>query len=98
GETAETLTPEGFTLATLVEQIARQIGQEDILRMRLQDRRAAVKTLLVSKGALIVADNLDTVQNSKEFVRDLVSILGKSKALCTSRHGLKNEQLYYVAL
>ncbi len=98
GERAQMLSTDDFTFDTLIEDIARQVGQEEILRMRLQERKDVVKALLAAKRVLIVADNLDTARESEALVGNLYPLLGKSKVLCTSRHGLQNDQIFTIRL
>jgi hypothetical protein len=98
GERVQKLSTNDFTFSTLIEDIARQVGQEEILRMSQENRKHAVEALLIAKSVLIVVDNLDTAYESEALVGNLYPILGKSKALCTSRHGLQNDQIYTLQL
>jgi hypothetical protein len=98
GERVQKLSTDDFTFGTMIEDIARQVGREDILRMKMEERQSAIQALLAAKRVLIVVDNLDTARESEELVGNLVPLLGKSKALCTSRHGLQNDQIYSLRL
>jgi NB-ARC domain len=98
GERAQKVSTHDFTFDTLVEDISRQVGQEDILRMKPNERQAVVQALLAAKNVLIVVDNLDAVLEDEGLVNRLYSMLGKSKALCTSRHELRNELIYTIHL
>jgi hypothetical protein len=87
-----------YSFAELLSEIGRQCNQLDIARMPPEQRQTAVKYLLATKRVLVVMDNLETVSDSEALVAAIFQILGKSKVLITSRHHLKNEQVFTVDL
>lgn len=87
-----------LTFDKLLETIGHQCNRPDIARLGGEQKEIAVASLLSQKRVFVVVDNLDTLPNPDELVSRLYIILGLGKALFTSRHRLKNEQLYSISL
>jgi LuxR family glucitol operon transcriptional activator len=78
-----------LTRESLFDAIGRQLGRSDIPKLKPDEKRAAVRELLRRDRYLIVVDNLETVEDYKTLVLTLRDLLGKSRALLTSRHRLE---------
>jgi LuxR family glucitol operon transcriptional activator len=97
-EKIEEISSVSFDLDDLLAHIARQCGSEEILRGTLAERRAGIAYLLASRKILVVVDNLETVQEPESLIDELVSMLGKSKGLLTSRHRYDRPGIHTIAL
>jgi hypothetical protein len=87
-----------YSFYELLSDIGRQCNRPDIAQMPPEQKQITVKYLLATERVLIVMDNLDTVPDSEKLVDALFQILDKSKLLITSRHHVKNEQVFTVDL
>ena len=73
-------------------------AQLEFAQLPPAERRAAVIRLLNTKRLLIVLDNFETVHDSEALVDAVFDILGQSKLLITSRHGMSDDRLYTITL
>ncbi len=101
----------GRQCAPLLEAIARESqtasaaaadrpgdAQLEFAQLPPAERRAAVIRLLNTKRVLIVLDNFETVHDSEALVDAVFDILGQSKLLITSRHGMSDDRLFNITL
>jgi hypothetical protein len=82
----------------LLADIARQCDRLDVAQLPPDQRRAAVKQLLLARRVLVVMDNLETIPDSDMFVDEVFQILGRSKLLLTSRHHVRHERAFSLDL
>lgn len=70
----------------LLTTIGTQLGVPNIAALNLQDKSAHVASFLRRNKTLVVLDNLETMAvPQEEMIRQLSPLLGKSRALLTSR-------------
>ena len=75
----------GFTLSTLLDDIAIQLGQPDLRQLKPEDKEARVSALVADPPALVVLDNYETIPQ-EEQPRIVAWLAGtKASALITSR-------------
>lgn len=87
-----------MTFGTIMDAIGRQLGAPDVPRLSSVEKQARVRALLGSRKVLIVLDNLETARDPQnEIARLLLTLLGSSKALLTSRHRFDGD-LYAIHL
>ncbi len=99
GERVITTTDsEDLTYDGLLDTISNQCGHADTSKMERDARRITVQRLLTQHKVLIILDNLDDIPEAEKLLHNLSVILGQSKLLLTSRHRLKNEQIFTVYL
>jgi tetratricopeptide (TPR) repeat protein len=55
-----------FTFATLLDEIARQLGEPDLLKLAPGPKEEAVRDLLAQDPALVVLDNFETIASADE--------------------------------
>lgn len=82
----------------LLADIARQCDRLDLGQLPPDQRRVAVKQLLLTRRVLVVMDNLETIPESETFVDEICQILGQSKLLITSRHHVRHERAFTLDL
>jgi nucleoside-triphosphatase THEP1 len=91
---------EDLTFDTVLDEIARQSREVDILKLEQYEKVVAVQRLLKQKRVLIVLDNLETAEEDQdEIVAKLLSLLysSGSKALLTSRRRFRYD-VYSISL
>jgi tetratricopeptide (TPR) repeat protein/tRNA A37 threonylcarbamoyladenosine biosynthesis protein TsaE len=77
-----------FTLSTLLDQIATQLGHDDLRRLADGEKMAQVHQLVASAPTLIVLDNFETISlKAKRNIQNWFESL-QCSALFTSRHTL----------
>ncbi len=87
-----------LTYDTVLDSIARQLGMQDVPRLKGAEKEARVQALLQARRVLVVLDNLETARESQnEIARRFLPLLNPSKALFTSRHRFKGD-LYAIHL
>lgn len=75
----------GFTLSSLLDDIAVQLGQPDLRQLKPEDKEAQVRSLVADPPALVVLDNYETIPQ-EEQPRIVAWLAGtKASALITSR-------------
>ena len=87
-----------LTFAGLIAEIGRRVRPNSKFREDPEQTLHAVREVLEQKRFLIAVDNLDTVPDKESVVRGLTSILGKSKAVFTSRDHIKDVPVHLVTL
>lgn len=81
-----------YNFETLLNDIGRQCNRFSITALpNLNEKRAAIAKLLSEKRVLVVVDNLETIPEFKDLVRQTYAILNQSKLLITSRERIKTE-------
>ncbi|HBB93770.1 MAG TPA: hypothetical protein DC054_00105 [Blastocatellia bacterium] len=55
-----------FTFSTLLDEIARQLGELDLLKLAPGPKEEAVRDLLAQDPALVVLDNFETIASAEE--------------------------------
>jgi len=98
GEGIITTGVSAYSLDALLSDVGRQCERVDITQMPLDQKRAAVKYLLVKKRVLVVMDNLETVPESEKLLADVFQILGQGKVLITSRHHVRHDRVLTLDL
>ncbi len=86
------------TFEQLLDEIGRQCDRRDIPKLPFEQKKPAVKHLLMTQRVLVVLDNLETVAESEAVVDELFQLLGQSKLLITSRHQLRHERTFTLDL
>jgi tetratricopeptide (TPR) repeat protein len=76
-----------FAFSTLLDEIARQLGEPDMTKLALEAKEEAVHCLLAHSPALIVLDNFETVSSQDERARcvDFLAERANCPSLITSR-------------
>lgn len=70
----------------LLDAIARKIGTLDVVQLQGMEKYERLKNVLAKRNVLIVLDNLETASiNQSEIVERFHNLLGRSKAIFTSR-------------
>ncbi len=88
-----------LTFERLLDAIASQLGQPEIRRQSLDNKKADIKYLLGEAPYLIVVDNLETAVDFEVIVDGLWSLTNPSKVLVTSRYRLSRyEQAHTIHL
>jgi len=75
-----TLNFEGF-----LNELGTQLDQPDIRLKPLEEKRHILQRLLNQASYLVIVDNLETTQNAFQIVQGLSQLLGRSRAIITSR-------------
>lgn len=82
---------ERMTFETVLDGIARQLDEPNLLKLKGEEKQIKILELLNSKRVLVVLDNMETAKEPQaEIAYKLRSVLGSSKAILTSRHRFKN--------
>jgi tetratricopeptide (TPR) repeat protein len=77
---------EDFSLATLLDEIATQLGRADIRQQTLELKKAQVRDAVQAAPTLIVLDNFETIRPEEgELAIDWLSQPGLGSALITTR-------------
>jgi len=87
-----------YSFEQWLDDIARQCKRDDFVPLSLEQKRLAVKQLLLEQRVLVVMDNLETIPDYEAFVDQLFQLLGQSKLLITSRHQLRLEYVFTLDL
>ena len=82
----------------LLADIARQCDRLDLAQLPPDQRRPAVKQLLLTRRVLVVLDNLETIPDGEALVDEVCQILGQSKLLLTGRHHIRHERAFSLDL
>lgn len=57
---------EDFTLSTLLDEVARHLGRDDLRRLALEPKKEEVSALIVVAPTLIVLDNFETISPDEQ--------------------------------
>lgn len=101
GGKAHPLSQSSLSFISLLDTIATQLGHKEIIKERiLNEKRKAVKLLLETTSTLIVLDNLETVENYKSLLINIVTLPAvKSRVLITSRPQLTDyDEIFCILL
>ncbi len=76
-----------FTLSTLLDEAAKQLGQPELLKLAQDPKKEAVSALLIAAPTLVVLDNFETVEAEDERSRcvDFLTQQVKCSSLITTR-------------
>ncbi len=86
-----------FTISTLLDDVATQLGQEGLRTLAPDAKSAQVYALVADAPTLIVLDNYETiVPEAKKPVEDWFTLAGCS-ALFTSRHRINSTRKIVIA-
>ncbi|XZN96728.1 MAG: NB-ARC domain-containing protein [Microcoleus sp.] len=84
---------EKMTFQTVLDGIAIQMNEPNLLKLKGEEREIKTRNLLSGRRVLIVLDNMETAKEAQSSIAyQLFSILGYSKALLTSRHRFESSQ------
>ncbi len=72
----------------LLDAILRQLNVWEALSFEQERKRQIIADLLNQHHYLLFVDNLETAENAESLVAQLRGLLGKSRAIITSRHKL----------
>lgn len=76
-----------MTFETVVNGIVQQLNRPELFKIKEEEREIKIRELLQERPILIVLDNMETsAEPQDKIIQKLLSILGSSKALLTSRH------------
>ncbi|WP_293073174.1 NB-ARC domain-containing protein [Okeania sp. SIO3B5] len=76
-----------MTFETVLNGIIQQLNRPELFKIKEEEREIKVRELLQERPVLIVLDNMETsAEPQDKIIQKLLSILGSSKALLTSRH------------
>lgn len=68
-----------------LNELGTQLDRPDLRVMPIDEKRHILSRLLSQASYLVIVDNLETVQNAAQIVRELPQLLGRSQAIVTSR-------------
>jgi len=85
-----------LTFDELLSRLAGQIGREDLIACRPEERQAALKDIFQVRPHLIVVDNLETMTDYRAIAPRLQPMTGPSRFLITSRHSLREYPFIYT--
>jgi tetratricopeptide (TPR) repeat protein len=93
------LARESFTLATLLDDIAAQLGRTDLRPLKLEDKAPQVAALLAEAPALVVLDNFETIAPAEQTrCLDFLAERAACSALVTTRDDTKRGDVRNIAL
>lgn len=98
GEGIEKIELSDYNFDQLLNDIGRQCNRLDIPQMSHEQKLAAVNYLLSQTEVLIVLDNLETVENAGQLLKDILTIRGQSQLLITSRHLIEHPLITPIRL
>jgi transcriptional regulator with XRE-family HTH domain len=75
----------------LLDAVVRQLGRYELLTMASAEKQAAIAQLLQEHRYLVLVDNLETSKNAEALVWHLHNLLGRSRALVTSRQQIRHD-------
>jgi tetratricopeptide (TPR) repeat protein len=80
----------GYTLSTLLDEVATQLGRTELRALALEAKEAAVRAFVVEHPTLVVLDNYETVEEAERG--RIVHWLARTQccALITSREKIKD--------
>ncbi len=82
----------------LLNGLARQLKRWELFTMQLREKEFSLAAILSAGTYLLLIDNLETAENAQALVGRLGGILGKSRALITSRQQVRNGSAHSVQL
>ncbi|MFP4395710.1 MAG: NB-ARC domain-containing protein [Anaerolineales bacterium] len=85
-----------LTFEELLSRLAGQIGREDLIACRPEERQAALQEVFQTRPHLIVVDNLETMTDYRAIAPRLQPMAGPSRFLITSRHSLREYPFIYT--
>lgn len=68
-----------------LNELGTQLDRPELRLKPFDEKRHVLSRLLDQAPYLVIVDNLETVQNATQIVRDLPQLLGRSRAIITSR-------------
>lgn len=74
-----------ITFADLVDSLGVQLEGPEFVRRPAAEKEVALQAGLAALPALVIVDNLETTANAQEILVRLQRLLGRSRALITSR-------------
>ena len=86
-----------FALSTLLDDIATQLGREDLRTLAPDLKAAQVRELIADPPALIVLDNYETIAPEAKKGIEAWFALAQCSALFTSRHGISSTRNISIA-
>lgn len=88
-----------FSLATLLDEVATQLGREDLRKLAPEPKAAQVGTLVSESATLVVLDNFETVSEEEQArCLDFLAQAAACPALITTRSFINREDVYNIAL
>ena len=83
---------------TLLDAIARQFERWDLMTAPLAVKQSQVACLLRERQLIVLVDNLEAAENANALVVQLRPLLGRSRAVLTSRSRLPHDFVYSRSL
>lgn len=88
-----------FGLATLLDEVATQLGREDLRKLAPEAKSAQVGALVSETMTLVVLDNFETVAPEEQArCLDFLAQTTTCPALITTRSFVKRDDVYNIAL
>ena len=88
-----------FTLPTLLDDIAAQLGRTDLRPLKLEDKEPQVSALLAHAPALVVLDNFETVAPEEQArCLDFLAARAACAALVTTRDDTRRDDVRSIKL
>lgn len=96
---ASSLRRADFNLATLLDEVATQLGREDLRKLAPGPKAAGVAALVAAQSTLVVLDNFETIP-AEEQARclDFLAQSAACPALITTRSFIDRDDVYNVPL
>ena len=85
-----------LTFESLLSRLALQIGREDLIACRPEEREAALRTIFQTSPHLIVVDNLETMADYRALAARLQPMSDPTRFLLTSRRSLREYPFVYT--
>jgi tetratricopeptide (TPR) repeat protein len=103
---ASSLRRTDFNLATLLDEIATQLGREDLRKLAPEDKEREVGALITQASALIILDNFETIGEKDEATArqeqtrclDFLAQSAACPALITTRSFVNRDDIANVRL
>lgn len=96
---ASSLRRADFGLATLLDEIATQLGREDLRKLAPEPKAAEVAALVGAQPTLVVLDNFETIAEEEQArCLDFLAQGAACPALITTRSFINRDDVYNVPL
>jgi hypothetical protein len=78
-------------MADLVDSLGCQILGPDFVRQTERGKEQSLRNALQNEPSLLIVDNLETMDNARQIMVELQGLLGRSRALLTSREAVAGD-------
>lgn len=80
----------------IITRLAEQLGQEQLTGLSTSDKSEQLAPILSTIPYLVIIDNLETIEDTRDLISSIYSFAGETRFLLTSRYTIHHDQVHIL--